>query len=165
MRGLWWNIGRILMKNQTAFSRGLWLAWENNCWSYVSSREDEGSSRRMGREHESTPWLPTGHGGSQVLLLNCFPWGSSGKSNPHLPGKEYGNQEGKVMALILLRWFHVGEFYDWKKIMDFWILKRQLGYGFSVKKAQWEMCWQSSRNKSQSSLSMNTTHPHFPGHL
>lgn len=109
--GLWWSIGGIFIRNQTAFCRGLWWAWANNCWSYMSSQE-----RRI-------------TGSAELLSL-----GKQWKINPHLPGKEYGDQQAKVRTLFLVRWFHVGEFYNWKKIMNFWILKRQLGYRFSVKK-------------------------------
>lgn len=40
------------------------------------------SSRRMGREDESIPCCLSGPGQSQVLLLNCCPWESSGKDHP-----------------------------------------------------------------------------------
>lgn len=45
--------------------------------------------------------------------------GKQWEISPHFPGKDYGDQEAKVRALFLLRWFRVGEFYNWKKIMNF----------------------------------------------
>lgn len=112
--GLWWGTGEIFTRNQAAFCRGLWLDWANSCWSYRSSQKE----RRIT--------------GSATEL---FSLGKQWEIIPHLPGKEYGEQEVKVRALFLVRQFYVGEFYNWKKKMNFWILKRQLGYRLSIKKS------------------------------
>lgn len=41
-----------------------------------------GPAEGLGREDESIPFCLSGPGQSQVLLLNCSPWESSGKDHP-----------------------------------------------------------------------------------
>lgn len=54
---------------------------------------------------------------------------------PHLPGKEYGEQKAKARALFLVRWFHVGEFYNWEEKNEFLNFEEKTGLHIFSKKS------------------------------
>lgn len=103
-------------------------------------------------------WALRRRGCSQFLQLNCCPWGNWEIIPPTRERTWWPGSQGKG--------FVSGEMVScWRVLQleennEFLNSEETAGLQIFSKKAQWGMCWLSLR--SPSSLSMNTTHSHFP---